>query len=142
MVVVTHSVSLLASYVEGLPKANSGRIDSSAFWGNHAVDTYTPQGYYTHMLNEKQKEQVSNRLRRIEGQVGGIARMIEEDRYCVDILNQTAAVVSALRKVESIVMENHLNTCVADAMRSDDPEQQREKTAEVMDIIGKYRGTG
>ena len=94
------------------------------------------------MLNEKQKEQVSNRLRRIEGQVGGIARMIEEDRYCVDILNQTAAVVSALRKVESIVMENHLNTCVADAMRSDDPEQQREKTAEVMDIIGKYRGTG
>ncbi len=94
------------------------------------------------MLNEKQKEQVANRLRRIEGQVGGIARMIEDDRYCVDILNQTAAVVSALRKVESIVMENHLNTCVADAMRSDDPEQQREKTAEVMDIIGKYRGTG
>ncbi len=94
------------------------------------------------MLNEKQKEQVANRLRRIEGQVSGIAKMIEEDRYCVDILNQTAAVVSALRKVESIVMENHLNTCVADAMRSDDPEQQREKTAEVMDIIGKYRKTG
>ncbi|MFP4432473.1 MAG: metal-sensitive transcriptional regulator [Spirochaetaceae bacterium] len=94
------------------------------------------------MLNEKQKEQVANRLRRIEGQVGGIARMIEEDRYCVDILNQTAAVVSALRKVESIVMENHLNTCVAEAMRSGDPEQQRQKTAEVMDIIGKYRRTG
>jgi CsoR family transcriptional regulator, copper-sensing transcriptional repressor len=94
------------------------------------------------MLDERQKEQVANRLRRIEGQVGGIARMIEEDRYCMDILNQTAAVVSALRKVESIVMENHLNTCVADAMRSNDPDQQREKTAEVMDIIGKYRKTG
>ncbi len=66
--------------------------------------------------------------------------MIEEDRYCVDILNQTAAVVSALRKVEAIVMENHLNTCVADAMRSDDPEQQREKTAEVMQVIARYRG--
>lgn len=94
------------------------------------------------MLNERQKEQVANRLRRIEGQVSGIARMIEEDRYCMDILNQTAAVVSALRKVEGIVMENHLNTCVADAMRSNDPAQQREKTAEVMDIIGKYRKTG
>lgn len=94
------------------------------------------------MLTTEEKHSVANRLRRIEGQISGIARMIEEDRYCVDILNQTAAVVSALRNVENMVMENHLNTCVVDAIRSGDPEEQRLKTNEVMEIIGKYRKHG
>ncbi|MEX2445249.1 MAG: metal-sensitive transcriptional regulator [Alkalispirochaeta sp.] len=91
------------------------------------------------MLEEKQKKLVRDRLSRIQGQVGGVMKMVETDRYCVDILNQTSAIVSAIRNVENIVMENHLNTCVADAMRSDDPGEQREKTTEIMNILGTYR---
>ncbi len=91
------------------------------------------------MMKEEQREKVRNRLRRIEGQIAGIGRMIDDDRYCVDILNQTSAVIAAIRNVENIVMENHLNTCVVDAIRSGDPEEQRLKTTEIMDVLGKYR---
>ena len=94
------------------------------------------------MLEGKEKQSVINRLRRIEGQVKGITKMVEEDRYCIDILNQTAAIASALKNVENIVMENHLNTCVAEAMRSNDEEVKREKSAEVMDVISKFRKHG
>ena len=91
------------------------------------------------MIGEQLKTRLSARLRRIEGQVAGIRRMIEEDRYCIDILNQTSAVVSALRRVEDGVMENHLNTCVSEAMRSDDPAEKIEKTTEIMDVISRLR---
>jgi DNA-binding FrmR family transcriptional regulator len=94
------------------------------------------------VVNDKLKAQLSTRLRRIEGQVAGIRRMIEEDRYCVDILNQTSAVVAALRRVEDVVMQNHLNTCVVDAMRSDDPALKQEKTTEIMDVIARFRKHG
>ncbi|MFO8065342.1 MAG: metal-sensitive transcriptional regulator [Spirochaetota bacterium] len=94
------------------------------------------------MMDEKQKEKVAARLRRIEGQIGGIRNMIEEDRYCIDILNQTSAVVSALRGVEDLVMQNHLNTCVVDAIKSDDEANQEEKLNEVMEVIGKFRRHG
>lgn len=93
-------------------------------------------------MTDKQKQNVIGRLNRIGGQVTGIRRMIEEDRYCVDILTQTAAVIAAIKTVESIVMENHLNTCVAEAMRSNDPAEQREKVDEVMSIIARYRKNG
>ena len=94
------------------------------------------------MVTDRLKEQLFARLRRIEGQVAGIRRMIEEDRYCVDILVQTSAAASALRRVEDAVMENHLNTCVAEAMRSEDPALKREKTAEIMDVIARFRKHG
>lgn len=94
------------------------------------------------MLDEQQKAALDKRLRRIEGQIGGVRNMIAEDRYCVDILNQTAAIVAALRTAENLIMENHLNTCLADAMRSGDPDEQRKKTSEVMEIIAKYRKHG
>ena len=106
------------------------------------LDRYTPMGYYSNMLNEVQKRSVANRLRRIAGQVDGVRKMVDQDRYCVDILNQTAAITAALQVVEQMIMENHLNTCVVEAMRSDDQDEQREKTAEIMQIIGKYRKHG
>ncbi|NBC30940.1 MAG: metal-sensing transcriptional repressor [Spirochaetes bacterium] len=93
-------------------------------------------------MDQKQKEKVSARLRRIEGQIAGIRKMVEEDRYCVDILTQTSAVVSALRGVEDLVMQNHLNTCVVDAIRSEDDSEKQEKLDEVMDVIGKFRRHG
>ena len=94
------------------------------------------------MMDEKQKENVASRLKRIEGQIGGIRKMIEEDRYCIDILTQTSAVVSALRGVEDLVMQNHLNTCVVDAIKSEDTAEQQQKLDEVMDVIGKFRRHG
>ncbi|HUX14177.1 MAG TPA: metal-sensitive transcriptional regulator [Spirochaetia bacterium] len=87
-------------------------------------------------------EKALARLRRIEGQIRGIHKMLEDDRYCVDILTQTSAVIAALHGVEDLVMENHLNTCVAEAMRSDDPERKREKIDEVMTVITKFRKHG
>ena len=99
-------------------------------------------GYLDNVLNERQKRSVANRLRRIAGQIDGVRKMVDQDRYCVDILNQTAAVTAALRVVEQMIMENHLNTCVAEAMRSNDQDEQREKTEEIMQIIGKYRKHG
>lgn len=94
------------------------------------------------MLHEKLKLSIAHRLRRIEGQVGGVQKMVDEERYCVDILNQTAAIVSAIRGVENLIMENHLDTCVSEAMRSGDVDEQRRKISEVMEIIGKYRRHG
>ncbi len=66
-------------------------------------------GYHDH------KEDLSRRLRRVEGQVRGIQRMVDEDRYCIDILTQIAAAESALKKVAVILLEDHLGHCVADA---------------------------
>lgn len=94
------------------------------------------------MMDETQKDKVAARLRRIEGQIGGIRKMIEDDRYCIDILTQTSAVVSALRGVEDLVMQNHLNTCVVDAIKSDDESEKQQKLGEVMDVIGKFRRHG
>ena len=94
------------------------------------------------MMGDAEKTKVANRLRRIQGQIGGIDKMIQEDRYCIDILTQISAVVSALRGVEDMVMQNHLNTCVADAMRSEDPKEQQEKVDEVLTVIGKFRKHG
>lgn len=94
------------------------------------------------MLNERQKSKVNARLKRISGQIGGIQRMIDEDRYCIDVMTQVSAVVAALRTVEELVLENHLNTCVADAIRSEDEPEQRAKVGEVMEVVRKLRHRG
>ena len=93
-------------------------------------------------MTDKIRDKSLTRLRRIEGQIRGIQKMIEDDRYCVDILTQTSAVAAALRGVEEIVLENHLNTCVADAMKSVDAENKAEKVDEVMNVIRKFRVHG
>ena len=72
------------------------------------------------------------RLKRIEGQVRGLARMIEEDRYCIDVLQQVNAVKAALLKVESEVLKAHAASCVEEAIGSGDPEQQRRKFNELV----------
>ena len=65
--------------------------------------------------------------------------MVQNDRYCVDILLQLSAVISALKKVEDLVMENHLNTCVTDALKSEDESESQLKIAELMDVMAKFR---
>ncbi|VWX58590.1 metal-sensitive transcriptional regulator [Sphingorhabdus sp. 109] len=80
-----------------------------------------------------------NRLKRIEGQVRGIAKMVEEDRYCMDILHQMQAVKSALAKVESQILKDHAACCVSEAIATGDPEEQREKFDELVDLFEKMK---
>ncbi|MBM2578147.1 metal-sensitive transcriptional regulator [Jannaschia sp. Os4] len=80
------------------------------------------------------------RLRRLEGQVRGVARMVEKDRYCVDILTQIAAIRAALKGVEKLVIDDHAAHCIEDAVASGDPAQQREKFTELLELLDKARG--
>jgi DNA-binding FrmR family transcriptional regulator len=77
------------------------------------------------------------RLNRIEGQVRGIARMVEEDRYCIDIITQISAVRAALRRVEEDILRDHIAHCVEHAIVSGNADEQREKIAELMDVLGR-----
>ncbi|MFV0643268.1 MAG: metal-sensitive transcriptional regulator [Sphingomonadaceae bacterium] len=80
-----------------------------------------------------------NRLRRIEGQVRGISRMVEEDRYCMDILHQMQAVKAALNRAESELLKNHAMHCVAEAIASGDKEEQETKFTELVDLFEKAK---
>ncbi|MXP10679.1 metal-sensitive transcriptional regulator [Pseudoblastomonas halimionae] len=80
-----------------------------------------------------------NRLNRIAGQVRGISQMVEDDRYCIDILHQMQAVKSALAKVETQVLKDHAACCVAEAIASGDEADQREKFEELVDLFAKRR---
>lgn len=84
---------------------------------------------------KQDKQRTLDRLARLEGQVRGIAKMVDEDRYCVDILAQTAAVCSALKRVERLVLENHAHHCVEDAIDSGNPKEQREKFNKLIALL-------
>ena len=86
-----------------------------------------------------QTNQIVNRLKRIEGQVRGVTKMVEDDRYCIDILNQLQAVKAALARTESAILKNHAAHCVAEAIASGDDNAQREKFGELIDLFEKVR---
>jgi DNA-binding FrmR family transcriptional regulator len=77
------------------------------------------------------------RLQRIEGQVRGLARMVEDDRYCIDIVTQIAAVRAALRRAEEEILRDHVAHCVEGAIASGNRTDQRRKIAELMDVISR-----
>lgn len=79
------------------------------------------------------------RLSRIEGQVRGLSRMLEEDRYCIDIVTQVAAVRAALKKVEEEVLRDHVAHCVEHAIQSGDAAEQRSKVSELITVLGKLK---
>jgi DNA-binding FrmR family transcriptional regulator len=83
------------------------------------------------------KMSVGKRLKRIEGQVRGLSRMVDEDRYCIDIVTQLSAVRAALRRVEEEILRDHVSHCVEHAIASGDKADQRAKIAELMDVIGR-----
>ena len=88
-----------------------------------------------------EKEQLLKRLARIEGQVRGIARMIEDDRYCIDVLTQLAAVDTALEAVALKVLDEHVRHCVAAALASGDAEQAGEKSRELLEAVRRFAKT-
>lgn len=76
------------------------------------------------------------RLARIEGQIRGISGMIQDERYCIDIVRQIQAVKSALTSLEGFVLNDHLDTCVETALTSDDMDQRRAKVEELVAVLG------
>ncbi len=89
----------------------------------------------------KDKEALAKRLHRIEGQVRGIERMLEDDRYCVDILTQIAAVSTALESVGFKILDDHVKHCVAGALESGDPEVVAEKSEELLAAVHRFART-
>ena len=93
-------------------------------------------GYMSRMQNDT-KQDCLKRLNRVEGPVRGLARMVEEDRYCIDVVTQIAAVRAALRRIEELVLKDHVGHCVEHAIASGDPKEQRAKIAELIDVLGR-----
>jgi len=88
-------------------------------------------------MAKNSKTATLGRLNRIEGQVRGLARMVEDERYCIDIVTQIGAVRAALRRVEEEILRDHVAHCVEHAISSGDKADQRRKIAELMDVVGR-----
>lgn len=88
-------------------------------------------------MQTQTKSACLKRLSRIEGQVRGLSRMVEDDRYCIDVITQISAVRAALAKVEDELLRDHVGHCVEHAIASGDKTDQRRKIAELMDVLGR-----
>lgn len=89
-------------------------------------------------MDERARGDAEARLKRIAGQVAGLQRMLSEDRYCVDVLLQVAAVRAALAEVGKVVLTNHVHTCLTDAVKSGASRDQRAKLDELIDVFSRY----
>jgi len=102
----------------------------------------TPVGYDRRVVQHGyDKERIRNRLHRVEGQVRGIERMVEDDRYCVDILTQVAAVRTALESIAYEILSDHVNHCVSDALASGDAERATVKSQELLAAVQRFAKT-
>jgi DNA-binding FrmR family transcriptional regulator len=90
------------------------------------------------MLSAEEKVAVEKRLARIAGQVAGIQRMVDEDRYCIDIVMQVSAARSALAKVAEAVLAQHFETCLVDTFESGTPRDRRQKVQELMKVFARH----
>ena len=86
-------------------------------------------------MDDEVTTDILNRLKSIEGHVRGIERMVESGAYCVDIVNQIRAVQRALHKVNALVLDRHLHTCVTTAIRGDDPDERERVIGEIMGVF-------
>ena len=90
-------------------------------------------------MEKSHDKNLLDRLHRIEGQVRGISKMLAEGRYCIDVLTQIQAVRAALSKVESAMLQEHLSHCIEGAITGGDPAAQREKAAELIQLLDRAR---
>ena len=90
-------------------------------------------------MNAKTRDQVIRRLRSIQGHVKGIEKMVQEDQYCVDVMRQVIATQAAMAKLNELILENHLNTCVIEAVRGDDPRAREQVLEEISDVFEMSR---
>ena len=124
-----HSTSAQVSTASGAPTEEPTEAHTGACCGGEAPETQ--HGYASN------KEAHLKRLRRIEGQVRGIARMVDEDRYCIDVLTQLQAVRAALRRVETEILKDHLDHCVTGALVDGNEAERRAKAAELMAVLDR-----
>jgi DNA-binding FrmR family transcriptional regulator len=87
-------------------------------------------------MKDDTKLAAQRRLARIEGQVRGIGKMIDDNRYCIDVVRQVQAIKAALGSLETVMLEDHLATCVEHALTSDDVSDRREKVEELVAVLG------
>jgi DNA-binding FrmR family transcriptional regulator len=99
------------------------------------IETEPTYGYHD------EKDALIKRLHRIEGQVRGIEKMVDDDRYCIDILTQIAAVNTALESVAFRLLDQHVNHCVTRALASGDPEEAAEKSRELLEAVHRFART-
>lgn len=92
------------------------------------------------MIDDETKGKAQGRLRRIEGQVQGLQRMIAADAYCVDILLQVSAVQGALEQVQKLLLGRHIESCVADALRSGSRTERQRKVDELLEVFARFGG--
>jgi CsoR family transcriptional regulator, copper-sensing transcriptional repressor len=92
------------------------------------------------MMDPETKHQALTRLRRIQGQVQGIQRMVEGDKYCVDIMLQISAVQGALERVSKLLMHRHMESCVTDSMKTGSDRERAKKIEELIEVFSRYSG--
>lgn len=85
--------------------------------------------------SEAYKQQLLQRLKTVEGHVRGVQRMVEEQAYCIDMLSQTRAIRQALHRIDAMILENHLNTCVTTAIRSEQPDERERVLRELLHVF-------
>ncbi len=93
---------------------------------------------HAHAVDPDLKRRASARLKRIEGQIRGVQRMIEQERYCADVLVQISAIHESLRSVAQLLLRNHLQHCASDAIRSSDAKRREEMYGELTDLFFKH----
>jgi DNA-binding FrmR family transcriptional regulator len=89
-------------------------------------------------MDEETRAKAQARLKRIAGQISGLQRMVDEDRYCVDVLVQVAAVQAALLETGRVILSGHVDNCLTDAIRSRDPRERRKKLDELVRLLSKF----
>lgn len=92
------------------------------------------------MMDEETKQRALARLRRIGGQIQGVQRMIDEDKYCVDIMLQISAIQGALEQVSKILMARHIQSCVQDSMKAGSRKERARKIEELIGVFSRYGG--
>ncbi|NVM19921.1 MAG: metal-sensitive transcriptional regulator [Candidatus Lokiarchaeota archaeon] len=86
---------------------------------------------------KQSKKQILNRMNYLIGHLEGVKKMISEEKYCIDIIQQNEAVIAALKKVNQIILKNHLNTCVTEAIRGKNEKERKKKIRELLEIFKK-----
>ena len=92
------------------------------------------------MMDAETKHQALARLRRIEGQIQGVRRMVEEEKYCVDIMLQISAIQGALGQVSKLLMARHIESCVLDSVKAGTERERARKIEELIDVCSRYGG--
>lgn len=88
---------------------------------------------------DEQTTKIVRRLKSIEGHVRGVEKMVEDGVYCIDIVNQINAIQAALQKVNALVLDRHLHTCVTTAIRGDDPNERERVIGEILDVFNAIK---